>query len=58
MPFKSKRQMRKFFAMEKRNELPIGTAKRWARETHNIKGLPERINKRIKSIKSIKRRRR
>lgn len=42
MPYKSKAQMRAFFAMENRGELPRGTADRWARETKNIKSLPER----------------
>lgn len=42
MPFKSKAQMEKFFAMEKRGEIPKGTAKRWAEETPNIKKLPEK----------------
>lgn len=44
-PFKSKKQMRKFFAMENRGELPKGTAKRWAKETPNIKKLPLRKKK-------------
>jgi hypothetical protein len=35
--------MRAFFAMEKRGELPKGTAERWARETPNIKNLPEKV---------------
>lgn len=48
MPFKSKRQMRKFFAMEGRGELPKGTAERWAHKTKNIKSLPERMAKRKK----------
>jgi hypothetical protein len=42
MPFKSKAQMRLFFAKEKRGELPKGTTKRWARETKNISKLPQR----------------
>ena len=42
MPFKSKAQMKKFFAMEKRGEIPKGTAERWAEETPNIKKLPEK----------------
>jgi hypothetical protein len=37
--------MRAFFAMENRGELPKGTAERWARETKNIKRLPERVRK-------------
>jgi len=42
MPLRSKQQMRKFFAMENRGELPKGTARRWAHHTPNIKSLPER----------------
>lgn len=45
MPYKSKSQMRKFFAMEDRHELPKGTAEHWAHETPNIKKLPERKKK-------------
>lgn len=45
MPFKSKAQMRLFFAKEKRGELPKGTAKRWAKHTKNISSLPERKKK-------------
>jgi len=42
VPFKSKAQMRRFFAMEERGELPEGKAEEWAAETPNIKTLPER----------------
>lgn len=42
MPFKSKKQMRWMFAAEERGEVPKGTARRWARETPNIKNLPEK----------------
>lgn len=42
MPYKSKAQMRAFFAMEDRGELPKGTARKWAKETKNIESLPER----------------
>jgi len=45
MPFKSKRQQRFMFAAEERNDVPKGTAKRWARETPNIKKLPEKVRK-------------
>jgi len=45
MPFKSKAQMRAFFAMEDRGELPKGTAKKWAKETKNISSLPEHVKK-------------
>jgi len=44
-PFASKSQVRKFFAMEGRGELPKGTAEEWAHETKNIKKLPERKKK-------------
>ncbi len=40
MPYKSKKQMRKFFAMESRGELPEGKAEEWAKETPNIEKLP------------------
>lgn len=43
MPFKSKSQMRRFFAMERRGDLPAGTARQWAHETKNIGRLPERV---------------
>lgn len=45
MPYKSKAQMKKFFAMEDRGELPKGTAEKWAKHTPNIKKLPERKKK-------------
>ena len=45
MPYKSKAQMRLFFAKEKAGELPEGTAKQWADETPNIKKLPEHVKK-------------
>lgn len=48
MPFRSKAQMRLFFAKEKRGELPKGTARRWAHETKSISKLPERVKKREK----------
>lgn len=40
MPFKSKKQMRKFYALEERGEMKKGTARRWAHETPSIKSLP------------------
>jgi len=43
MPFKSKAQMRLFFAKERRGELPEGKARQWAHETKDIKGLPEKV---------------
>jgi len=42
MPFKSKAQQKKFFAMESQGEIPKGTADRWAKETPNIKNLPNK----------------
>ena len=43
MPFKSKAQARAFFAMEKKGDLPKGTAMQWAKETPGgIKSLPEK----------------
>jgi len=41
-PFQSRRQWRKFGAMQARGELPAGTLQRWARKTiRSYKGLPE-----------------
>ena len=56
MPFKSKAQMRKFFAMKSRGELPKGKAKEWAKKTPNIKSLPERKKKKLRRLvkKAIK----
>lgn len=47
-PYKSQSQMRKFFVMEKKGELPKGTAKKWAEHTPDIKGLAEKLGKRKK----------
>jgi hypothetical protein len=43
MPFQSKAQQRKFFAMEAEGKLPKGTAIAWAHETKDIKALPEKV---------------
>lgn len=43
MPFKSKDQMRLFWAKEENGELPKGTAQKWSDETPNKKDLPENI---------------
>ena len=45
MPFKSKAQMRKFYAMEKRGELTPGTTELWMKHTLNRASLPERKRK-------------
>lgn len=42
MPFKSKAQQRFMFAAEERGDVPKGTAKRWAKDTPDIKSLPEK----------------
>ena len=42
MPFKSKAQQRYMFAAESRGDVEPGTAERWAKETKNIKDLPEK----------------
>src|SRR5262245_6973879 len=49
MPFTSKAQMRKFFAMEARGELPKGKAREWAHHTKNIKALPEHKSRKKKA---------
>ncbi len=51
MPFKSKAQMRLFFAKESRGELPKGTARRFAHETKSISKLPERKKKKSGTIR-------
>lgn len=44
MPFKSKKQWRKFFAMEADGELPKGKAREWAHETSkDYSDLPTRV---------------
>ena len=50
MPFKSKSQMRKFFAMESSGEIPKGTTKEWLKETPNVKKLPEKLVKKSFAI--------
>ena len=45
MPYKSRSQMRKFYALEARGEMKKGTAKRWAHETPDISELPEKKKK-------------
>ncbi len=50
MPYKSKSQMRAFFAKENRGELPKGTAEEWAHKTKSIKALPEHVKKTASQI--------
>jgi len=45
MPFKSKAQQRFMFAAESRGDVPKGTAERWAKDTPDIKSLPEKKRK-------------
>lgn len=49
MPAKSKAQIKKLFAMEKRGELKKGVAEEFARKTPNIKKLPEHVKKNPKN---------
>ncbi len=42
MPYKSKAQQRFMFAAEARGDVEPGTARRWAKETKDIKDLPEK----------------
>lgn len=45
MPFKSKAQMRLFYAKEKKGEISKSTVDKWQKETPNPKKLPERLRK-------------
>jgi hypothetical protein len=45
MPFKSKAQRRKFYAMAERGEISDDTVERWEDETPKDKELPERVKK-------------
>jgi hypothetical protein len=45
MPYKSKAQEKKFFSLEKEGKLKKGTAETWAKETPNLKKLPQRVKK-------------
>ena len=47
MPFKSKAQRRKFYAMAKRGEISKEEVEEWERATGNRK-LPERVNSKKK----------
>jgi hypothetical protein len=42
VPYKSKAQQRYMFAAEARGDVEPGTAKRWSKETKDIKDLPEK----------------
>lgn len=51
MPFKSRSQVRRFWAAEAAGELPEGTAHRWAQHTPSIKALPDKVGKAKKQEK-------
>lgn len=55
MPYKSKAQQRFMFAAEERGDVEPGTAKRWAKETKDIKGLPERVKARKAAYARLRR---
>jgi len=48
MPFKSKAQRRKFYAMANRGEMPKETVKHWEEATHGKK-LPEHVKKAVEA---------
>lgn len=48
MPFKSQAQLRKCFAMKKRNPRSTWNCKEWLSATKNVKRLPKRVKKRKK----------
>lgn len=54
MPYKSKKQMRKFFALEAKGELPKGKAREWAHHTESIKDLPEKAAMNAERIDAFK----
>jgi hypothetical protein len=51
MPFKSKAQRRKFYAMADRGEISDATVKHWEDATPKGKKLPERVKKALANIK-------
>ena len=51
-PFKSKAQMKFFFAKEKRGGFPKGTARQWAHETPDIAALPEHVKNAFLDLKN------
>ena len=55
MPYKSKAQQRFMFAAEKRGDVEDGTAERWAKETPDMKKLPERVKARKAAYARLRR---
>jgi len=54
MPFKSKAQMRKFFALERKGKISDDKLQEWIASTPNIKRLPEKVKSKRKSKKHKK----
>ena len=44
-PFRSKSQMRKFYAMQRRGEISKAKVKEWQEATPSVTALPERVGK-------------
>lgn len=53
MPFKSKAQMRLFYAKAARGEMPKETVKEWQSETKDPKKLPEKLHKKASFVSSF-----
>lgn len=47
MPARSKAQLGKLFVLQRQGKLKPGTAQEFARETPNIKALPEHVAKKV-----------
>lgn len=45
MPFKSKAQMKKCFAMQSKGKAKGWDCSKWSKETKDIKKLPKRVKK-------------
>lgn len=55
MPFKSKAQQRKIAELEKQGKVKPGTTEAWAKETTNLRSLPERVGKaKPKSLEDLR----
>jgi hypothetical protein len=55
MPFKSKAQRRKFYALKSEGKMDQETIDEWESETKNKKKLPERIEKAAAMVLAKKR---
>ena len=54
MPFKSKAQRRKFYAMMNRGEVSKQTVEKWERHTPKDKPLPERVRRTMRRRRHAK----